>query len=282
MKFEAFYPIDPLLKNCIKYYYFVNTDNDEHFSKYCSFPNVTIPVNIHKNVNTQIDKNIIKISHTITNAYKTIINGLREIPLIVEWRGRIDKVTIVFKPGCLNYFISRPCSDFSQDFSQIFSEWNSNASYVKCLNKFYQTNDKKKRVSLLEDFLLSIYQPFYKSAEIIKSIALIQNFDEEKPLPLIAREVGLSSRHFNRLFNAYVGISPIKFKKIARFRHSLKNKLLNDQFKKLTAIGYESNYYDQAYFIKIYNQLTGKSPKDLYKSITKLADENILFQFIQV
>jgi hypothetical protein len=48
--------------------------------------------------------------------------------------------------------------------------------------------------------------------------------------------LSLNTRTFNRPFLTHVGISPVAYRKIARFRHSLKNKLFNDQFKKLTEI----------------------------------------------
>ncbi len=78
-----------------------------------------------------------------------------------------------------------------------------------------------------------------------------------------------------------MSISPVAWKKIARFRHSLKNKLFNARFKKLTEIGYDSNFYDQAYFIKVYNKLTGSNPTAFFKSIEKLGDDHLIFRFVK-
>ena len=90
-----------------------------------------------------------------------------------------------------------------------------------------------------------------------------------------------NARSFNRLFYKHMSIAPVAWKKVARFRHSLQNKLFSAQFKKLTEIGYASNFYDQAYFIKVYNKLTGSNPTAFFKSVEKLADDNLVFRFVK-
>ncbi len=106
------------------------------------------------------------------------------------------------------------------------------------------------------------------------------DFNEEKKISEIASIIGIPERTFNRIFLREVGISPARFKKIARFRHSLNNKLFNQQLQRLTEIGYASNFYDQAYFINIYKQLTKKNPKAFFREIDQLADSNLILSFV--
>jgi AraC-like DNA-binding protein len=91
----------------------------------------------------------------------------------------------------------------------------------------------------------------------------------------------MPERTFSRAFHREVGVSPVRFKKIARFRHSLQNKLFNEQFKRLTQIGHASNFYDQAYFINIYKQLTRQNPAAFFRGIDKLADDNLILSFVK-
>jgi AraC-like DNA-binding protein len=90
----------------------------------------------------------------------------------------------------------------------------------------------------------------------------------------------LSLRTFHRLFKTHLGVSPITHQRIARFRHSLENKFFQDKFKNLTEIGYESNFYDQSYFIKLYNQLAGSNPGTLFSKLEQLGDSKLVFEFI--
>ncbi len=119
-----------------------------------------------------------------------------------------------------------------------------------------------------------------EEAILQKAINLLSDFDIEYSIEEIAKRLCMNNRSFNRMFNKHLGISPIGFRKIARFRHSLKNKLFKDQFKTLTEIGYESNYYDQSYFHKMYKKITGQNPFKFFSSIEKLADDQLILHFV--
>ncbi|MFT3903087.1 MAG: helix-turn-helix domain-containing protein [Niabella sp.] len=280
MIFEAKYPVHPELKRHIKYYYFVRTDDTKHHSLYYSFPNVTIPVNIHKNVSCSITGSKVTVSETKEHNNLTIVNGLRESPLAVEWNGRIDKVTIAFSVTGINHFINRNLNECITGFTSIFTDWDSE-TYSVCLERFFSTGNIAARVKILEAFLLNIYRPFEKSTLLQQSVDMLTDFNHEMTISQIAAHLNTSERTLNRLFKLHTGITPVAYRKIARFRQSLENKVVKEKFKRLTDIGYESNYYDQAYFIKMYNRLSGKSPKDLYKSVNKLADDNVIFEFLE-
>ena len=109
---------------------------------------------------------------------------------------------------------------------------------------------------------------------------MLSDLENDYSINEIAGALSINTRKLNRLFDAHLGINPIAFKKIIRFRHSLKNKLFSSHFKTLTEIGYESNFYDQSYFVKIYKNLTGKNPSKFFNSIEKLADNQLIFEFI--
>ncbi|MFT4094132.1 MAG: helix-turn-helix domain-containing protein [Niabella sp.] len=280
MEFEAKYPVHPNLQKHIKYYYFVKTSHSNHHSLYYSFPNTTIPINIHKNVTCKIAGSKVTVSEAAQLNYLTIANGLRESPLVVEWNGLIDKVTIAFSATGINYFINRGLNESIAGFTSLFTGWDG-SGYSECLERFFSGNDIQERVHILEDFLLSMYHPFEKANILEPAIRLLADFNHEMTISQIAAQIKTSERTLNRLFKLHIGISPVAYRKIARFRQSLENKVVKEKFKRLTDIGYESNYYDQAYFIKMYNKLSGKSPKDLYKSVNKLADDNVIFEFLE-
>lgn len=281
MKFEARYPENAILKKYIQYYYFVQTNEKGHYSRYYSFPNITLPINIHKNVAVEIDGNKVRIKENATNSPIAIANGMRESPLLVEWSGCLDKITIAFKPGGINAFINRPLEKIVKGYGSIFTEWSSEPGYAAYLETFYKGSDIDKRLIVTEAFLLSICKPFDKEDLIFKAIELLSNFTYEKPISQVAAELDIAERSFNRAFKSLIGISPVGFRKIARFRQSLENKVVKDKFKRLIDIGYESNYYDQAYYVKMYKKLSGKNPSGLYRAIDKLADDNVIFEFLE-
>ena len=67
-------------------------------------------------------------------------------------------------------------------------------------------------------------------------------------------------RQLERNFKKQIGISPKQLGKVLRLQTALKM-LLNDK-ESLTNIAYESEYFDQAHFIKDFKEFTGTTPKE--------------------
>lgn len=280
MKVQTYYPENPILKTHIEYYYFLKNKSKDFSERYCSFPHINHSFNIHKNVTCEIGSDYTFVREHNNNGHLAIIQGKYETPLSVHLKGRMDKITIIFKPLGFNHFIDKPFACVASQPSQIFTEWQNDSDYLTLLNDFYGTEDNARRVQFLELFLLSKYRELKDYSILKKAIAQLTDFKNEYSIEEITNNIGMNIRSFNRLFRDQLGISPSGFKKIARFRHSLENKLSNKQFKKLTEIGYESNFYDQSYFIKMYKKLTEDAPTTFFQSIEKLADDQLIFKFI--
>ncbi|MNQ99593.1 DNA-binding transcriptional regulator AraC [compost metagenome] len=110
---------------------------------------------------------------------------------------------------------------------------------------------------------------------------MLSDFEHEYSITEISDALSLNNRTFNRLFYKHLATSPVTHRKIARFRHSLKNKLIKQQFDNLTQIGYKSNFYDQSYFNRVYKKVTGENPSQFFNSIAKLADEQLILKFLR-
>jgi AraC-like DNA-binding protein len=84
--------------------------------------------------------------------------------------------------------------------------------------------------------------------------------------------LGLSARHFERLFQDATGLTPKRFHRVARFHHVMRRLLLERRSGYLeTALA--SGFYDQAHFIHECRDFTGRSPGEL------LTRENFLSHF---
>lgn len=151
MLIETFYPENPILKKHIEYYYFLKTDSPDFNTTYYSFPNTLKSLNIHKNAGCEIKPYFTGIFEDPRNKYFTIVQGYRVLPLLVNLRGRLDKVTILFKPLGLNPFIRKSFQEVAGKHSQIFTEWDG-SEYTTFLDAFYKTDDNKKECSYLRLF----------------------------------------------------------------------------------------------------------------------------------
>lgn len=279
MKVQTFYPRHPLLKENIEFYYFFSSDRDDYSAAYYVFPHTAKPLNIHRDIEVEIGEQHVFVSGKKTGAYVSILQGAYEQPLLIRLNGRLDKVTIIWKPAALARFIDKDFVDVGSHHSQVFTEWGG-PEWEAVMDSFYRTGDLEKRVDLLEDFIVSRYRPRAESELIGKVLGDLEDFDQESNLEEIAARRSMSVRTLHRLVNKYTALSPRAYKKIARFRHSMKHKLFSERFANLTQIGYNSNFYDQSYFNRIYKQMTGANPTAFFRSIERLENELLIFRFI--
>ncbi|KAA9340357.1 helix-turn-helix domain-containing protein [Larkinella humicola] len=277
---QHYYPKNPLLQKHIEYYYFLKTDSPTFLSRYFAFPNTLQAFNIHKNATCRIDPFSTIVEGRQPTPYLMIAQGKHETPLYVELKGLLDKITILFKPLGLNHFLDRTLQEVTPADSQVVNNWFEHPHCLAFLDAFYQTHDYHQRIDMLETFLLSIYRPLADAPLLDRALDRLLDFDHPMSVESIIAESKLTTRSFNRLFLKHLTISPVRFRKIARFRHSLKDKMVSQQLNTLTQIGYRSNFYDQAYFIKVYRQLTGDRPSRFFNTIDKLADDRLIFKFL--
>lgn len=278
-QFKTIYPASPLLSQYIYCYYTIDSTASDFKSVHYSLPHTYNALSIYSSAAFELTHTTLKATGSAAAAPLCILQGKRQQPLLVDLEGVFKRITIIFKPLGLNQFIDVPLGSIMGQNPAVFSLWNSPA-FSETLHGLFNSESISAQLPYLEKFLCNIYQPL-DVTQLQQALDLLADFDNERSIEAIAALVGLSLRTFNRLFKLHLGVSPVTHQRIARFRHSLENKLFSEKFKRLTDIGYESNFYDQSYFIKLYNQLSGTNPKSLFNTLEQLGDSNLVFQFIK-
>ncbi|WP_343078686.1 AraC family transcriptional regulator [Clostridioides difficile] len=130
-----------------------------------------------------------------------------------------------------------------------------------------------KLILKLEELLISNIKIEY-SYEFILAIQLIIQNSGNISSQEISKKVFYSSRHLNRLFNQYLGLSMKSFSRLVRINKSIK--LLNNNKTSLMSIYNELGFYDIPHFIKDFKIVCGITPQkyranmsDFYSEIAK-------------
>lgn len=130
-----------------------------------------------------------------------------------------------------------------------------------------------KLILKLEELLISNIKIEY-SYEFILAIQLIIQNSGNISSQEISKKVFYSSRHLNRLFNQYLGLSMKSFSRLVRINKSIK--LLNNNKTSLMSICNELGFYDIPHFIKDFKIVCGITPQkyranmsDFYSEIAK-------------
>ncbi|HBH0146025.1 TPA: helix-turn-helix transcriptional regulator [Clostridioides difficile] len=130
-----------------------------------------------------------------------------------------------------------------------------------------------KLILKLEELLISNIKIEY-SYEFILAIQLIIQNSGNISSQEISKKVFYSSRHLNRLFNQYLGLSMKSFSRLVRINKSIK--LLNNNKTSLMSLCNELGFYDIPHFIKDFKIVCGITPQkyranmsDFYSEIAK-------------
>jgi len=98
------------------------------------------------------------------------------------------------------------------------------------------------------------------------AIERILSVDGKLKLGLIAKELNMTKRTFERRFEAETGLLPKQFAKIIQFHRSLTQLSIKD-YTLLTDVVYKNGYADQSHFIRVFKSFTGKTPTQFTQEI---------------
>lgn len=105
------------------------------------------------------------------------------------------------------------------------------------------------RIKLIETFLLNRLTDIEIVDRIVKSIIeTILRAYGKLSVDELSKQTNINRRQLERKFSLTIGLSPKQLPKTIRLQATLKM-LLNKKFTSLTALAYESEYYDKTHFI---------------------------------
>ena len=195
---------------------------------------------------------------------RAMILGQISEPFFVEPTGVVNSFAIRFYPYGFANFTTTPIKDLANKETQlklVFGETLASDLEHKIVN----ATSTQERIEIVNDFLLHALKEEIIVDSILKStIDTILATKGSVPINSILKGDLSKRRQLERNFSKQVGLSPKQLGRVIRLQAALKM-LLNQKSESLTEIAYESQYYDQAHFIKDFKEFTGTNPKEFYK-----------------
>ncbi|EGW21944.1 helix-turn-helix transcriptional regulator [Methylobacter tundripaludum] len=177
--------------------------------------------------------------------------------------GKVSGVSARITPWGLNVFrsgIVKDCAEKRVDCRDIFPRY----SIEKIEDKLSNMRTAKERVQCVEDFLLAILNRDNEDLLIQKACRDLSASNGNYPIRMLAHNLGLTERTFERRFLNHVGATPKKYARVVRLRNAIfQRKTLSTWADVACAVG----YYDQSHMIHDFQELYGISPESLYPQI---------------
>jgi hypothetical protein len=190
---------------------------------------------------------------------RAMVLGQITEPFYVQPLGEVNSFAVRFYPYGFSNFVSQSLKELANKetpISMLFGEEPAKA----LTENIFLAPDTLKRIEIVEAFLLSrLTDRKVIDSVVKKTIDTILSTKGNAAIGSILKNDLSKRRQLERKFVQHIGISPKQLGKVIRLQCAL-NMLLNQQPESLTEIAYESDYYDQAHFIKDFKDFTGTTP----------------------
>lgn len=195
---------------------------------------------------------------------REMVLGQISDPFYIEPTGYVNSFAVRFYPYGFANFMSTPIKKLANKETPIELLFGKKTS-KELGQKIMLATDTQERIGIIESFLLYKLNDKATIDTIVKTtIDAMFSTGGSIPINAILKDDLSKRRQLERKFMKQIGISPKQLGRVIRLQTALKM-LLNQQSETLAEIAYESEYYDQAHFIKDFKEFTGTTPKEFLK-----------------
>ncbi|MFD2918226.1 DUF6597 domain-containing transcriptional factor [Terrimonas rubra] len=190
-----------------------------------------------------------------------IVVGQITEPFIIEPTGYVHCFAARFYPYGFANLVDIPVTDLANKETPIADLFGETVA-TTLEQQIITATGNEERIKILEAFFLDRFRhkPTIDSIVTNTIDALLAAKGSTSINTLLENNLA-KRRQLERKFYKQVGLSPKQLGKIIRLQAALKL-LLSRQNESLTHVAYESEYFDQAHFIKDFKAFTGINPKD--------------------
>ena len=117
------------------------------------------------------------------------------------------------------------------------------------------------RLQLIDNFIITL-SGLHSTLDpkIVFATSTLQKDNSVQVLTDLQRQLNITERSLQRLFETNVGISPKMYKRICQFQAAFQQ-LNQYEFSKLTDVAFDHGFADQSHFIRVFKEFTGITPK---------------------
>jgi len=190
-----------------------------------------------------------------------LVVGPQTESFVVDTLQQASIMGVHFKPGGAYPFVGMNVHELTDRHVGLGDVWNSDAG--RLCDRLREAKDATARFRIMEQALLArVRRPLDRHPAVAYALAELSNAGSTKNVTELTRDVGLSARHFIKLFNEEVGLTPKLFQRIRRFQEVLR--IVHDSSRvEWSRVAHQCGYYDQAHFIHETGELTGHTPREL-------------------
>lgn len=262
MVFEEIRP-NKLLQNAIQCFWYYRDDGLNTVERV--IPDGCLEVVFH--LGKRVERQTAKTSQL--NPRSNIIGQMTK-PYLIKTKGHVNMVGVRFWPHGASPFFDFALGELQDEVLSVETIWKKEGAELE--ERVMTCTDYLEAIQCIQSFLINKLQQNYLRAKnklTQHGVRKILSHNGIMKIDALAKELNISRRYLEMLFKDYVGLSPKHFSRIVQFQHVFSLVKSNQGFS-LTQLAYAGEYADQSHFIRTCRQLTGVSPKALFREASPI------------
>lgn len=183
--------------------------------------------------------------------------GAHAQPFLLATDRMISHLGVHFWPGGLAPFLPFPAQELQNCVISLDLLWGSAVFPLR--DQLLAAQTPAAKFHTLENALA---QKLTESRNQHPAVRFALHYFQQEsitPLATVIKQTGLSTRHFRKLFQETVGLSPKRFRRVQRFQHVLQA-IETPEHVNWSEVALIHGYADQAHLIHDFQEFAGLSP----------------------
>jgi len=186
---------------------------------------------------------------------------VRRKPIQLAIADKLGFVAVRVRAGAIPRLTGMPATELVESVAAAEDIWGEPARELG--ERLAQAKGPTQRAALLDAFFLRQIRSPQCGSSIEHAVALLQR--QQVRITEVAAATGLGRRQLEYRFQAATGSSPVRFRRLARFKRALRTLLLAPPDRSLTFL-LDPAYVDQAQQTHEFRELAGFSPSEVRRA----------------
>jgi len=186
------------------------------------------------------------------------ISGTQSGYLVIDTAPYSSMIGVHFKPGGAAPFLGIPASELADRVEELDCIWGREALSLR--EALLDARDPSLKFRVLADFLGRRLNPAsVPNLAVQEALARFMAEPQMIALEEVIRSLGISHKHFIKLFREEVGLTPKRFCRVRRFQQVLHDLQTRKEIRWVD-VACSGGFYDQAHLINEFEAFCGISP----------------------